>query len=304
MYNFLMAFGPSAWDQGVYEFPRDRVFEYTDASIEERYKDLKPSVVEELKSIPTIFCVEGEEAPSRVGYLTDVKVKSGKVRIGFRFDPAFKPIQKGKIEAASLLFELGRFELTRTHWAIKDDNLLTILLKMGVHRTRAKDPTWKEIPTVAPVTATAPDPDKRQVFIVHGHDEISKYEMAEELRNLGCEPVILHEQASGGMTIIEKIEHYTNVGFAVVLYTPCDLGGKRAEKLSLTPRARQNVVFEHGYLIGKLGRNRVIAFVKGRVDTPSDISGVVYVPLDEKNAWKSELKKEMNVVGYLGRKAR
>lgn len=63
-------------------------------------------------------------------------------------------------------------------------------------------------------------------------------------------------------------------------------------------RARQNVVFEHGYLIGKLGRSRVAAVVKGQVDTPGDISGVVYIAMDEQENWKNDLKIEMRSVGY------
>jgi predicted nucleotide-binding protein len=77
------------------------------------------------------------------------------------------------------------------------------------------------------------------------------------------------------------------------------MGGKRGLDINLSPRARQNVVFEHGYLIGKLGRMRVMAFVKGKMETPTDISGVIYVDLDQNNVWKSELKKEMTAVNYL-----
>jgi predicted nucleotide-binding protein len=58
-------------------------------------------------------------------------------------------------------------------------------------------------------------------------------------------------------------------------------------------RARQNVVFEHGYLIGKLGRECVCALVKGDIETPSDISGVVYITMDDAGAWKMKLAKEM-----------
>ena len=109
---------------------------------------------------------------------------------------------------------------------------------------------------------------------------------------------ILHEQASSGKTIIEKIEANSNVGFAIVLYTPCDLGASKAEKDQLRPRARQNVVFEHGYLIGKIGRENVCALVKGDIEKPTDISGVVYIPMDEGDGWKLAIAKEMRDRGY------
>lgn len=139
--------------------------------------------------------------------------------------------------------------------------------------------------------------DKNRVFIVHGRDNLAKIEAARFVEKLGFTAIILHEQASSGKTIIEKIEECTNVGFAIVLYTPCDLGGLASEK-NQKPRARQNVVFEHGYLIGKLGRDNVCALVKGDVETPNDISGVVYVPLDDHDAWHVVLAKEMRNSGY------
>ena len=137
-----------------------------------------------------------------------------------------------------------------------------------------------------------------QVFIVHGHDTEAKLAVARTLEKLNYKPIILHEQATRGKTIIEKIEEYSDVSFAVVLYTPCDLG--RAKELAPDQdkaRARQNVVFEHGYLIGKLGRQHVCALVKGDIETPGDMSGIVYVPMDDAGAWKYALGKEMKSVG-------
>jgi predicted nucleotide-binding protein len=142
--------------------------------------------------------------------------------------------------------------------------------------------------------------NKRKVFIVHGHDNAAKQEVSRFIESLGLQTIILHEQASGGRTVIEKIEHYSNdADFALVLYTPCDLGrGVTETKVPARPRARQNVVFEHGYLIAKLGRENVCALTKGILETPSDISGVVYVPLDEVGAWKQDVVKELRACGY------
>lgn len=139
--------------------------------------------------------------------------------------------------------------------------------------------------------------DNTKVFIVHGHDNEVKQETARFIEKLDLQAIILHEQANKGQTIIEKIEENSNVGFAVVLYTPCDEG--RAKNHSeLQNRARQNVVFEHGYLIGKIGRKNVCALVKGNIEKPNDISGVVYINMDSQGAWKTELAKEMKECGY------
>lgn len=139
--------------------------------------------------------------------------------------------------------------------------------------------------------------DKSSVFIVHGRDELAKTETARFIEKLGFSAIILHEQASSGKTIIEKIEAHTNVGFAIVLYTPCDIGGLAGEEAQKS-RARQNVVFEHGYLIGKLGRHNVCALVKGDIEIPNDVSGVVYVPLDSHGAWHLSVAKEIRNAGY------
>nr|WP_243449602.1 nucleotide-binding protein [Clostridium perfringens] len=140
--------------------------------------------------------------------------------------------------------------------------------------------------------------NSNEVFIVHGRDNEAKLEIARYLEKLTLKPIILHEQASGGKTIIEKIEEYTNVRYAVVLYTPCDVGGLKGSGIEeLRERARQNVVFEHGYLMGKIGRKNVAALVKGNIETPNDISGVVYISMQE-NGWKLDLAKELKKAGY------
>lgn len=142
------------------------------------------------------------------------------------------------------------------------------------------------------------DASNRKVFIVHGHDNEAKQELARTLEKGGFEAIILHEQPDSGKTIIEKIERFSDVNYAVVLYTECDKGRDKNTPVEQEQnRARQNVVFEHGYLIGKLGRDRVTALVKGEVETPGDISGVVYTKMDSAGAWKMQLGKNMKDVG-------
>lgn len=138
----------------------------------------------------------------------------------------------------------------------------------------------------------------KKVFIVHGHDNEAKLDVARFIEKSGLEAIVLHEQVNAGNTIIEKIEAHNDVGFAVVLYTPCDVGAKNSQDTELSPRARQNVIFEHGYFIGHLGRKRVSAFVKGDIEKPGDIGGVVYTDLDQAGAWKVTLLKELKESGY------
>ncbi len=138
---------------------------------------------------------------------------------------------------------------------------------------------------------------KPKVFIVHGRSHLEE-KVANVLECLKLEPIILREQANQGMTLIEKIEQYSDVAYAVVLYTPCDEGKlKDASIEELRPRARQNVVFEHGYLMSKLGRKKVCALVEEGVETPGDTSGIVYLPLDKENEWLNNLVKEFEASG-------
>lgn len=136
----------------------------------------------------------------------------------------------------------------------------------------------------------------RKVFVVHGHDEATKEKMARFLSNIKFEPIILHEQASGNRTVIEKIEAHSDVGFAVVLLTPDDVGSAVGEKSK--QRARQNVILELGYFVGKLGRSRVAVFKQGDVEVPSDFGGVVYIQLDGAGAWKAALGRELKEAGF------
>lgn len=133
--------------------------------------------------------------------------------------------------------------------------------------------------------------DNKKVFIVHGHDHQLLNDVELMVRRIGLEPIILKDQASSGMTVIEKIEYYTNVGFGIVLYTACDEGKKKGTA-DLHDRARQNVVFEHGYLCAKLGRNRVVALNDAGIEVPSDLAGVVYVSRDD-TEWKNLIMREM-----------
>lgn len=139
--------------------------------------------------------------------------------------------------------------------------------------------------------------DTTKVFIVHGHDEAAPVMVARFVEGLGFEAIILHEQRNKGRTIIEKLEAFSDVGFAIVLFTPDDVGRAVGDDV-LHARARQNVVLELGYFIGKLGRGRVAAIRKGDVEWPSDYNGVVYLDLDAGGGWQRKLAEELDEAGY------
>lgn len=136
----------------------------------------------------------------------------------------------------------------------------------------------------------------RKAFVVHGHDGEAQQAVARFMERIGFEAVILHERANQGRTVIEKIEAEAGVGFAIILLTPDDEG--RVIGGELQPRARQNVMLELGYFIGRLGRHRVCALKRGELEIPSDFAGVVWEQMDDGNGWKQSLGKELEAAGY------
>lgn len=139
-------------------------------------------------------------------------------------------------------------------------------------------------------------PVSNKVFIVHGHDGEARETVARFLERLGFEAIILHEQANRGRTVIEKVEANGDVGFAIVLLTPDDEGC--AKNGQPEPRARQNVLLELGYFIGRLGRDKVCALKRGELEIPSDFAGVVWETMDNGNGWKLALARELQAAGY------
>lgn len=140
-------------------------------------------------------------------------------------------------------------------------------------------------------------PNSKKVFIVHGHDEGVRDKVELFVRQIGYEPIILCKRADMGNTIIEKIERESkDVCFAIVIYTYCD-DGKAKEDSELKPRARQNVVFEHGFMCSHLGRKRVCALLEKGVEQPGDLQGVIYKNLDDGGLWRFAIASEMQAAG-------
>lgn len=153
--------------------------------------------------------------------------------------------------------------------------------------------------SATPAATVAPD-SAETIFVVHGHDVAAKYEVARFLEQIkGPEVVLLEEQPDRGRTIIEKFEdHAASAGYAVVLLTGDDEARERgAEVEELRRRARQNVILELGFFIGKLGRARVAMLYEEGVERPSDIDGVLVLLLDSPGAWKMKLAAEMRAAG-------
>lgn len=150
-----------------------------------------------------------------------------------------------------------------------------------------------------------PDLATGKVFVVHGHDNALKTELEVFLKGVGLDPVVLHRQPDEGATLLEKFEKHADVGYAFVLLTPDDIAYPRDEMdkpesaRSVEERVRQNVIFEFGFFVGRLGRSRVCCLFKEGVTLPSDLNGLVYKKVDggiEEIGFA--LLKELKAAGY------
>lgn len=134
------------------------------------------------------------------------------------------------------------------------------------------------------------------IFIVHGHDRTMVLEVERLVEHIGLDPVILGDQVDQGFySIFDKFERHANESkYAIILFSPDDetTEGKR--------RARQNVIFELGYFLGKFGKDKVTLLNKDsteQFDIPTDVIGSAYIKFDNEGAWKIKLARALNASG-------
>src|SRR3990170_3441078 len=229
--------------------------------------------------------------------------------------------------------DLEHIEIRVTPQRLNSDTISLASSYPNVTRRFIKSPPRKEVKSENKKTLKVEQ--SKDIFIVHGTDFTPVKELNAIIQEAGLNPIVLHEQASKGMTIIEKLEKYSNVGFAFIILTPDDIGVGKQEgrkmmasvvgKDSLTAeeyiewsknslnvsnmlwkfygmfkdRARQNVVLEFGYFMGKLGRERICCLYKGDIELPSDMHGICYVPFkDSINEAKPMILQELREAGY------
>ncbi len=169
--------------------------------------------------------------------------------------------------------------------------------KRGLLATKAILQTYLE--ELSEDKTTVSHKEKKQnnmtkIFIVHGHDGELRQSVTRLIEKQGIEAIVLCEKANQGSTIIEKIEKYSDVGGAVCLFTADDIGSVKSAT-EQSSRARQNVVLETGYFMGKLGRDHIAILADDKIEMPSDLSGVVYTNVSN---WQVDLLKELKAMGY------
>jgi len=211
-----------------------------------------------------------------------------------------------------MTFHGAGIRLTYTHADSDDETAREFVRERLPHLDSAIQILEGQVEQIGPdQPALAPAPARSTVFIVHGHDDALRQQVARWLKeNLrtGLAAVLLDEQPSEGRTLIEKFEHYAaQAAYVVVLMTADDLGGTKRQPGEseatllgrLQARARQNVVFELGYFAGHLGRSHVALLYEEGVEYPSDVRGIVHIPADAGGGWKERLRTELRAAGLL-----
>lgn len=299
LFNVMVTAMDNAWEQGVFEWDKSRILEHTDKALQTRLAALDNDSLSEMASLPTLFMYEqNTEGDARVGTIKRIQDRSGKeLRIIFEFDDTVPPIKLEKLVDLKWELKLSDFEFSRTHWAIKSGDLYQILREAGIV-TQSKAPE----PDEPVLRAKAVEVTPTKVFLVHGRDDGKKSSVARFLETrAGLGVIILSERPNKGRSILTKFEQEAGgATYAIVLMTADDLGHLRPEfdtpGAAPNPkhRARQNVIFEMGFFIGKLGVDRVCALVPSGLEKPTDYDGVVYISLDEDEGWQRKLVTELH----------
>ncbi|MDH3678061.1 MAG: nucleotide-binding protein [Nitrosopumilus sp.] len=235
-------------------------------------------------------------------------------KIGHAGDPNFKAWKAMIQRTIAKIFGSDSMQLSdikKIHFEPSKNNLLKAPNKNKLRKERLQNglreteytlksflTELSEIPPKTNPPLESKNRNKKDVFIVHGHDEEAKLKVKDFVRKMELNPIILHEQANIGRTVIEKFEdHAEKAGFAIVILTPDDSGHSKGYPNEIQDRARQNVIFELGFFHGRLGRGKVCALYKKGVEIPSDIKGVLFTRFDESNDWQMNLLREMKHSG-------
>jgi predicted nucleotide-binding protein len=305
---------PPGWNSRTPEEVKDRIERLAGVSVDKIESGSK-RLLDRAKKLQTEFLIELSPLHNANGFKKEKELSSGVENLDWgekahnkyasdalnSFPNATRDrdaIMAGRVFPAHTFYEaiavqaLESSDAVRRFWQLTDRLLRQIQAQMS----QISSPTPSAV-TIAKVEGGHANVERaKAVFLVHGRAEAAQQNVARFLEKLKLDVVILSEQPNKGRTIIEKFEQHSNVGYAIALLTPDDKG-QLADEGTPQFRARQNVILELGYFIGKLGRSNVCALYVDGVELPSDLHGIVYVSLDPSAGWKLKLATEMKAAG-------
>lgn len=129
MYNLLVCADERVWESPFYEYEKIRIFEYTPEYLKRELNSFSVTTIKKLASIPSLFVHERFDGKSKIGYIKEIKQNYNKYRITLDF---LCEISSKKSSLLQHELDVGNFEINRTHWAVKDIDLLNLLLKKEI----------------------------------------------------------------------------------------------------------------------------------------------------------------------------
>lgn len=118
---------------GPISMPRGRMFEYTPDAVAAALQGLSESALSYLEKLPTFLCSEidrrdqGAAVRVKYGRLTEVALRDGSVEALFTQDVDFGDVLFPDPEIAREVLQAGSWQLYRTHWAVREGDVATIL---------------------------------------------------------------------------------------------------------------------------------------------------------------------------------
>ncbi|WP_181366213.1 toll/interleukin-1 receptor domain-containing protein [Cupriavidus plantarum] len=256
-YNLLVSWSPDAWESGTWTLSKDRLFEYTNDIVRGRFEPLSPDAFERLQSLPALFAYEQTcNKPARVGRITGIAHRYDGYGLSFELDSGVAPILPAHLESLQQALDIDpRYELHRTHWAVKEVALASVMQNAGLVNPQA--------------TLLTPTPP--QVFLSYSHDSVEHkawvQQLALNLRNLGVDVVLDQWHTGPGDDLAAFMQRsVTNSDFVVMVCTE--------SYVSKIVNNTGGVGFEHNLVTGQLLRE---------LDTSK------FIPVIRQSAWPRQV---------------
>jgi hypothetical protein len=210
MYHLLVTAEIGAWDKRFYEYDRSRFLEYTNDKTAKAFKVLTDKHIAILLTWPCLFAYEGTDEDVRVGRLRAIKERGRSILIEFDFEPDIPPIPFASIEPITLPLDIRTWEMGRTHWAIKDEDLFQRLRSAGLIPDNAQPAqrSTDQLPDAATTSVAVStlegfiervlqiNSGSKEVFY-RGHSNAAKYKL---------EPSLFRKDAQGNYLFLDS-EH-------------------------------------------------------------------------------------------------
>lgn len=231
MYNFLVTAREGAWESLGYEYDKSRFLEYTSDDIAASFKELKAPQLAALMELPCLFAYEGTRRPMRVGRL-EVKLRNNGKILFVRpiIDERIDPIEFEQIKPLQAALDIRDWEINRTHWAVKDEDLLDVLQQVGLTPGEVVGSKVKkeDLPATLPSEITA---DSVGTFIEHvfrlnhggrevfyrGHSNSKKYRLEPSIFRRDQDGNFIHRDAEDRM--YRELLVSNSVDFSGDIYT-------------------------------------------------------------------------------------